>query len=174
MAQPLTIDNLENGSDYCVLPGRTHIYGNDYMKGEEGGLEIFFNKYSSTGRITKVEINEEIDCNKYNYYYTMRNSMPSGSMPRGFYAMKITGFVGCSNDEIKSVLKHNYDVYKVSRKNISAQGVLNGILGSNQKTDTPAVAQNNKSDVAPPTAGGRRSRNQRKSRKQRKSRRSRR
>ena len=161
----LTIDNLENGKSKLTYPNNGNSNGN-------GELADLFQKNKESGRIIKVLDNNNIDCDKYNYYheeYVSKFGQP-------YYVIKIVSVFGCK----RAVESTGGIVYRVERKNRPAgEKFKSGVTSFFSK---PAATTDGETiPPAPSNSGGRRSRTQRrnqrkshKSKNQRKSRRSRR
>ncbi len=125
----LTIDNLEKGEKTLGLS-----QGSDKGK---GGLERFYEK--NKNKIFKLTEDEEIDCNKYNYYYETCQPFKFGGW---CFAEKIDSIFGC-NSEVKRY-NRKY-LYKVERKNRpTGEKLKSGFTSLFKKSAdaTPAPADN--------------------------------
>lgn len=178
MVAPLTLENLQNGVDIArkndPLPQEISIE-EDKEKGELARFAI-----DNPGKIFEVKSSDEIDCDKYNYYYE-RETKPLGEY-RAIYSVKLS-----KSDAIR-YKNNNWIFYKVERKNRPMMERLKSKgfnLFGKKSADAPADAAPTNTTAAPSAmdklkelkgrwfgdkSGGRRSRNQRKSRRSRKQR----
>lgn len=115
MVESLTPENLQKGEKL--------LQSNPNSKGE-GELKTFFENNKNTNKIFKVLDNNNIDCNKYNYYYEKY----MGKFGRPFYVTKIDSIIPWRcNEAVKSTEGFVYSVEK-SITPPSEGGFLSGMF----------------------------------------------
>jgi hypothetical protein len=130
MVELLTIENLEKGEDKL-----TNFRKLKSIYGDQGELELdkFYDDNKDSNKIFIVQPNEEIDCDKYNYYHKESEYIYSTNKWKT-YVKKISSIIP---GRCKNAVKDTKDViYRVERKNETMmQGLKSNVskIGDNIK-----------------------------------------